>query len=45
MAAYLDRLQQTNGLFFHAPDSPFYWSRGNGWVAAEPRTRSPTPTR
>jgi rhamnogalacturonyl hydrolase YesR len=34
MAAYLDRLQQTNGLFFHAPDSPFYWSRGNGWVAA-----------
>jgi unsaturated rhamnogalacturonyl hydrolase len=34
MAAYLDQLQQTNGLFFHAPDSPFYWSRGNGWVAA-----------
>jgi unsaturated rhamnogalacturonyl hydrolase len=34
MAAYLDRLQKPNGLFFHAPDSPFYWSRGNGWVAA-----------
>jgi unsaturated rhamnogalacturonyl hydrolase len=34
MAAYLDRLQQTNGLFFHATNSPFYWSRGNGWVAA-----------
>ena len=34
MVAYLDRLQQTNGLFFHAPDSPFYWSRGNGWMAA-----------
>ncbi len=34
MAAYLDKLQQTNGLFFHAPDSQFYWSRGNGWVAA-----------
>jgi rhamnogalacturonyl hydrolase YesR len=34
MAAYLDRLQQPNGLFFHAPDSPFFWSRGNGWVAA-----------
>lgn len=34
MAAYLDKLQQPNGLFFHAPDSPFYWSRGNGWVAA-----------
>lgn len=34
MTAYLDKLQQPNGLFFHAPDSPFYWSRGNGWVAA-----------
>ena len=34
MAAYLDRLQQPNGLFFHAPDSKFYWGRGNGWVAA-----------
>jgi rhamnogalacturonyl hydrolase YesR len=34
MAAYLDRLQQPNGLFFHAPDSPYYWGRGNGWVAA-----------
>ena len=34
MVAYLDRLQQPNGLFFHAPDAPFYWGRGNGWVAA-----------
>ncbi len=34
MAGYLDKLQQPNGLFFHAPDSPFYWGRGNGWVAA-----------
>ena len=34
MAAYLDRLQQPNGLFFHAADSAFYWGRGNGWVAA-----------
>jgi unsaturated rhamnogalacturonyl hydrolase len=34
MSAYLDKLQQPNGLFFHAPDSPFYWGRGNGWVAA-----------
>jgi rhamnogalacturonyl hydrolase YesR len=33
MAAYLDKLQQPNGLFVHAPDSPFYWGRGNGWVA------------
>ena len=34
MTAYLDKLQQPNGLFFHAPDVPFYWGRGNGWVAA-----------
>lgn len=34
MAAYLDRLQQPNGLFYHAPDSKFFWGRGNGWVAA-----------
>ncbi len=32
--AYLDKLQQPNGLFFHAPDTPFFWSRGNGWFAA-----------
>jgi len=32
--AYLDKLQQPNGLFFHAPESQFYWSRGNGWEAA-----------
>ena len=34
MAAYLDKLQQPNGLFYHAPDVPFFWGRGNGWVAA-----------
>ena len=34
MAAYLDRLQQTNGLCFHGLDAPFYWGRGNGWAAA-----------
>lgn len=33
MTAYLDKLQQPTGLFFHAPDVPFYWGRGNGWVA------------
>lgn len=33
-AAYLDKLQQPNGLFFHAPDSQYYWGRGNGWFAA-----------
>ncbi|ATC65817.1 glycosyl hydrolase [Nibricoccus aquaticus] len=31
---YLERLQQPNGLFHHAPDVPFFWSRGNGWFAA-----------
>ena len=34
MVAYLDRLQQPTGLFFHAPDVPYYWGRGDGWVAA-----------
>jgi unsaturated rhamnogalacturonyl hydrolase len=34
MVAYLDQLQQPNGLFFHAPDVPFYWGRGDGWFAA-----------
>lgn len=34
MEAYLDKLQQPSGLFFHAPDVPFLWGRGDGWVAA-----------
>jgi rhamnogalacturonyl hydrolase YesR len=34
MVVYLDRLQQPNGLFFHAPDVHYYWGRGNGWFAA-----------
>jgi len=34
MSTYLDKLQQPNGLFYHAPDVPFFWGRGNGWVAA-----------
>jgi rhamnogalacturonyl hydrolase YesR len=34
MVAYLDRLQQANGLFYHGPDSHFFWGRGNGWMAA-----------
>src|SRR5581483_6665400 len=32
--AYLDKLQQPNGLFYHAPGTPFFWGRGDGWVAA-----------
>jgi rhamnogalacturonyl hydrolase YesR len=34
MTVYLDKLQQPNGLFYHASDVPFFWGRGNGWVAA-----------
>lgn len=34
MVAYLEQLQRPNGLFYHAPDVPFYWGRGNGWMAA-----------
>ena len=34
VVSYLDKLQQPNGLFFHALDTPFTWSRGNGWFAA-----------
>ena len=34
MVMYLDELQRPNGLFYHAPDVPYYWGRGNGWVAA-----------
>ena len=34
MSAYLDKLQQPNGLFYHAPDVKYFWGRGDGWVAA-----------
>ena len=34
LAGYLDRLQKTDGLFFHGPAGPFCWGRGNGWFAA-----------
>ncbi|TDH20071.1 glycosyl hydrolase [Segetibacter sp. 3557_3] len=34
MVFYLDTLQQPNGLFYHAPDVPYYWGRGDGWMAA-----------
>ena len=34
MVDYLDKLQQPNGLFYHAPDVPFFWGRGDGWFAA-----------
>lgn len=34
MVVYLEELQRPNGLFYHAPDVPFFWGRGNGWMAA-----------
>jgi rhamnogalacturonyl hydrolase YesR len=34
MVAYLDKLQQPNGLFYHGQKFPFFWGRGNGWIAA-----------
>jgi unsaturated rhamnogalacturonyl hydrolase len=33
MVVYLDELQKENGLFYHAPDVPFFWGRGDGWMA------------
>lgn len=32
--SYIRKLQQPNGLFFHGENAPFFWGRGNGWVAA-----------
>jgi rhamnogalacturonyl hydrolase YesR len=34
MVMYLDSLQKPNGLFYHAPDVPYFWGRGDGWMAA-----------
>jgi rhamnogalacturonyl hydrolase YesR len=31
---YIKELQQPNGLFHHGESAPFFWGRGNGWVAA-----------
>ncbi|GHU89568.1 hypothetical protein FACS1894174_03230 [Bacteroidia bacterium] len=34
MTHYLDSIQRPNGLFYHAGNAPFFWARGNGWMAA-----------
>jgi unsaturated rhamnogalacturonyl hydrolase len=34
LEAYVRKLQQPTGLFFHGERAPLYWGRGNGWVAA-----------
>ena len=33
MVLYLDEIQLKNGLFYHSPEAPFCWGRGNGWMA------------
>lgn len=32
--AYFDKMQESNGLFFHGENAHFFWGRGNGWMAA-----------
>ena len=34
MKMYMDTLQRANGLFYHAAGAPYFWGRGNGWMAA-----------
>ncbi|MEY3897994.1 MAG: Unsaturated rhamnogalacturonyl hydrolase YteR [Verrucomicrobiota bacterium] len=34
MGAYFDKMQESNGLFFHGEKAHFFWGRGNGWMAA-----------
>ena len=38
MCLYLEKLQlkdgPAKGLFYHAPDVPYVWGRGDGWMAA-----------
>jgi unsaturated rhamnogalacturonyl hydrolase len=34
MVAYLEKMQEPNGLFYHSPGVPFFWGRGDGWMAA-----------
>jgi rhamnogalacturonyl hydrolase YesR len=34
MTVYLDSIQRPNGLFHHERTAPFFWARGNGWMAA-----------
>lgn len=33
MVMYLHEIQRPNGLFYHSPTTPFFWGRGNGWMA------------
>lgn len=31
---YMEKFQQPCGLFYHGPESRFFWGRGDGWCAA-----------
>jgi len=31
---YAKKFQEPSGLFYHGPESQFFWGRGNGWCAA-----------
>ena len=33
MVLYLDSIQRPNGLFHHASNVPYFWGRGDGWMA------------
>lgn len=33
MVLYLDRLQLSNGLFYHSSSAKYIWGRGDGWMA------------
>ena len=33
MLLYLNEIQQPNGLFYHSPETKYFWARGNGWMA------------
>lgn len=33
MVMYLKKIQQPSGMFYHSPETPFFWGRGNGWMA------------
>lgn len=33
MILYLDKIQRPNGLFYHHTGTPYFWGRGDGWMA------------
>ena len=33
MCLYLDEIQRPNGLFYHHTGTPYFWGRGDGWMA------------